>query len=117
MWLVASACALATGETIDAVVTPDVPIGVVYAALLWAGTYWAYRSRGWGAPALLGGLAWIEFLMVVSVYGHDKDPSPTWKLTILAALTLLVILTSVATILHIVRQRRHVEEDDLRDAA
>ena len=103
-WLVTAAAVFAVAELIDGIAY-GIPPGIVFAVVVGAGAWWASRSRGWGAPALLGVLALVELFQVIFVYGHGKDPAPWWRLTIFAVLSLSVVAAAAANLLPTFRRK------------
>jgi hypothetical protein len=104
-WLVVAAGLFAIGELIDGVVY-RLPIGIVFAVVLALCTWWAARSPGWAPAAVLGGLAVIEFLLVVFVYSRGDDPAAWWRLVLYGALSLAVAILAGVDLAYIRRQMR-----------
>jgi hypothetical protein len=104
-WLVVAAGLFAIGELIDGVVY-RLPIGIVFAVVLASCTWWAARSPGWAPAAVLGGLAVIEFLLVVFVYSRGDDPAAWWRLVLYGALSLAVAILAGVDLAYTRRQMR-----------
>lgn len=107
-WLVIAASLFAVGELIDGIVY-QVPAGIVFAVVLGLCAWWASRSPGWPAPAVLGMLAAIEFLLVVFVYSRGEDPAAWWRLVLYGALSLAVAVLSGVDLARTLPRRRGTE--------
>jgi peptidoglycan/LPS O-acetylase OafA/YrhL len=108
-WLVVAAGLFAVAELIDGIVY-GLPAGIVFALVLGLCTWWASRSPGWAPPAVLGGLATVEFLLVVFVYSRGEDPAAWWRLVLYGVLSLAVAVVSGVDLVHTPRRRPRSQE-------
>lgn len=103
-WLVATATLFALGELIDGIAY-GIPPGIIFAVVVGGGAWWASRSKGWGAPALLEVLALVELLMVLFVYGHGKDAAAWWRLVLFGVLSFTVAALAALVLIGVRRRR------------
>ncbi len=80
--------------------TDDQPLpGIIFGLVVLAGAFWAWRSRGIGAPILLGILGTVEFVLVVFVYRTATGAPPAWVIWTFALLSAAVALVGVSCLL------------------
>jgi peptidoglycan/LPS O-acetylase OafA/YrhL len=104
-WLVVSAGLYAIAELIDGIVY-RIPPGIVFALIVGACAWWASRSHGWAAPAVLLVLALGELLLVVFVYGRGEEPAAWWRLVLYGALSLAVAVIAAVNLARVLGRRQ-----------